>query len=294
MSALPLLLNPHAGRSPDREKYERAFADAGVEIRVEEVPPDELRARLESMRGVERVAVAGGDGTMRTAAGALRGSSTVLVPIPGGHLNHFARRLGLDSPEAAAAAAAGGGVRVVPVGVVADGGEHVFLNTAVVGAYPDVIRLRERIRRFVGIWPAATVAGLWVWARWPLYDLVIRADDKELRRRTSMIWIGTGPGSFPAPHEAPLPTSGEGLELVILPSDRRRHATRLFRALWASRHGRGPESVGLEVLRAPGVEIDSHHRIRLTMDAEPRMLAAPVRVTLQVDALRVVCAGDSV
>jgi diacylglycerol kinase family enzyme len=180
---------------------------------------------------------------------------------------------------------------VVPLGVVGKDHEHVFLNTAVVGAYPSVIGLRERMRRFVGLWPAATAAGLWVWFRWPLYDLTIRAADRELRRRTAMLWIGTGPGSFPAPHEAPLSEATDGLELVTLPSTRRRHATRLFRALWARRHGRGPETVGLEVLRAPGVEIHSRHRIRLTLDAEPLVLQSPVRVVLEPEALRVVCAA---
>jgi diacylglycerol kinase family enzyme len=176
------------------------------------------------------------------------------------------------------------------VGVVTDGGERVFLNTAVVGAYPAVIRLRERMRPYMGIWPAALVAGLWVWGRWPRFDLVISTRDHRLERRTAMLWIGTGPGSFPAPHEAPVAESGDGLELVILPSARRRHALRLPRALWASRHGRGPESVGLEVLRAPTLEIESHHRVRLTLDAEPHVLVPPVRVTLEPDALRVVCA----
>ena len=30
------------------------------------------------------------------------------------------------------------------------------------------------------------------------------------------MWIGTGPGTFPAPHEAPLAGRGDGLELVLL------------------------------------------------------------------------------
>ena len=293
MSVLPLLLNPNAGRRSDAARIERAFVEAGLEPSVEHVAPQDLRARLDGLRGAPRVAVAGGDGTLRTAAAALRGSSTVLIPVPAGHLNHFARRLGLETPEAAAAAAAHGAVRTVALGVVRDGRERVFLNTAVVGAYPAVIRLRERIRGYLGLWPAAAVASLWIWTRWPLYDLVIRTDEHELRRRTAMLWIGTGPDSFPAPHEVDVPRSaGEGLELVILPSTHRRHALRLLRALWASRRGRSASSVGLEVLRAPSVEIDTRHRVRLTLDAEPRVLAAPVRVALEPNALRVVCAPE--
>ena len=105
-----------------------------------------------------------------------------------------------------------------------------------------------------------------------------------------MVWIGTGPGSFPAPHTAPLPGPGEGLEIVILPSARRRYALRLFRSLAARRRGEGPETVGLEVLRARSIEIDAHHHVPLTLDAEPHFLVPPVRITLEEGSLRVVSA----
>ncbi|MSR35856.1 MAG: hypothetical protein EXR95_04305 [Gemmatimonadetes bacterium] len=231
MDALPLLLNERAGRGPDGAGLEQAFRDTGLAPAVEIVPADQLSARLQALRGAPCVAVAGGDGTMQTAAAALRGSVTTLVPVAAGHLNHFARRLGLDSASASAAAAAGGQTRLVPVGIVSNAREHVFLNTAVVGAYPNVIRLRERMRRYIGIWPAATIAGFWVWGRWPRFDLVLRTEERELRRCTVMVWIGTGPASFPSPHVAPVARAGEGLEVVILPSARRRHGARLFRAL---------------------------------------------------------------
>ena len=256
---------------------------------AEVVDPARLLDRLTELRGVPRVAVSGGDGTLQTAVAVLRGSSTTLVPVPGGHLNHFARRLGLESPAAAAEAAAADRTRLVPVGVVRAGGrEHVFLNTAVVGAYPYVIRLRERMRRFIGVWPAATAAGFLMWARWPRFDLTLRAEGRSLERRTVMLWIGTGAGSFPAPHEAPI-ADADRLEVVILPSAKRRHALRLFRALWANRRGRAPRSVGLEELRAPAVVIDAHHHLRVTLDAEPVLLTPPVTIGLNPDALRVVC-----
>lgn len=285
---IPILLNESAGSGPKAEEVEQEFRTAGLDPRVEIVPPEALSERIRALVGAPRIAVAGGDGSMQTAAAALRGTASVLIPIPAGHLNHFARRLGIDSSAAAAAAAANPTTGTAPIGIVRAGDEErVFLNTAVVGAYPDIIRLRERMRRFIGIWPAATVAGLWVWARWPLFDLVLRSEDFVVRHRTAMLWIGTGAGTFPAPHEAPLPEPGGGLEFVVLPSGRRRNALRLFRSLWARRRGEGPETVGLEVLRSSEVEIDSHHHIQLTLDAEAVTLTAPVRVSLQENCLRV-------
>src|SRR5437867_10673361 len=110
MHALPLLLNERAGHGPDAA-IARAFRDAGVEPAVEIVPAAELRHRLTALLGVPYVAVAGGDGTIQTAAAVLRGSATTLVPVPAGHLNHFARRLGLDNAAASAEAAASGRTR---------------------------------------------------------------------------------------------------------------------------------------------------------------------------------------
>lgn len=290
MDALPLLLNERAGRGPDAATLERTFRDSGLRPAVEVVPPAGLHARLVELRGAPFVAVSGGDGSLRTAAAALLGSPTTLVPIPGGHLNHFARRLGLDSPAAAAVATASGRTRLVPVGVIGSGAQElVFLNTAVVGAYPYVIRMRERLRRLLGLWPAAVVAGLWVWLRWPLFDLTLRTRDRRLRERTAMVWIGAGPGTFPAPHEAPVPDEA-CLEVVLLRSTRRRHVLRLARAVWANRQGRDPHAAGLDVLRAPRLQLDAHHHIRLTLDAEPFVLQPPVTAALATDALRVVCA----
>jgi diacylglycerol kinase family enzyme len=285
---LLVLMNAAAGGS-DADELARALEAAGLAAVVELVEPERLSDRIRELRSLPRLGVAGGDGTLRTAAELLRDSPTVLVPFPTGTLNHFARRLGLSDAESAGAAAVAGRSRIACIGVLRDGREHAFLNTAVVGAYPALIRMRERLRPALSKWPAAFVAGMITWARWPRFDLIVRAEGKEIRRRTPMLWIGTGPGTFPAPHEAPMPESGDGLELVLLPGSGRRHGLRLFRSLWARRRGRGPETVGLEVLRATEVEIDSrHHRLHLTLDAEPLVVLPPVRITLETGALRVV------
>ena len=292
---LHVLMNAAAGSgAAAAEKLAGQLRDAGVAAVVEPIDPARLPERIRELGSLDRLGVAGGDGTIRTAAELLRGSATVLVPFPTGTLNHFARRLGIADAAQAGAAAAGGGSRPTSMGVLRDGREYAFLNTAVVGAYPDVIRLRERLRPVLGKWPAGFVAGVIMWVRWPCFDLTIRTEDRELRRHTPMIWIGTGPGTFPAPHEAPLAGRGDGLELVLLPPGGRRHGVRLFRSLWARRRGRGPETVGLEVLRATEVEIDSrHHHLHLTLDAEPIVVKPPVRITLEEGSLQVAVSSAS-
>ncbi|HEX3650038.1 MAG TPA: phosphatase PAP2 family protein [Pseudonocardiaceae bacterium] len=100
--------------------------------------------------------VAGGDGTVNAAAGVAARRGLPLLVVPGGSLNHFARDIGVESvADAVAAVRAGTAVRV-DLGLA---GDHVFVNTASIGLYVDLVRFRERWEHRLGKWPAMA-AGL--------------------------------------------------------------------------------------------------------------------------------------
>lgn len=106
------------------------------------------------------VGVAGGDGSVAAVAAVAAERGLPLAVLPTGTLNHFARDVGVESPAAAAAAlAAGSAVAVDLAAVTVDGTEHrALVNTASLGGYPDLVRLRERWRHRIGKWPAAALA----------------------------------------------------------------------------------------------------------------------------------------
>lgn len=89
------------------------------------------------------LAVSGGDGTLRSAAGVLAGTDVPLLPVPGGTFNHFAKSLGITDLDTAALAAKA--VRIDAVAISDVNGE-IFLNTCVVGWYPEMVATRERLR----------------------------------------------------------------------------------------------------------------------------------------------------
>ena len=137
-----------------------------------------------------------------------------LVPVPVGTLNHFSRRLGIASPEAAARAIADGHPMRVPVGSV---NGRAFVNNVSIGIYPRFVRTRERIAADARVSASRTpLAGLH--ALWRLRQVTIDIEACGTRRERAVagIWFGLGRGSFRLPDDAE-PIAARSLEVVIAP-----------------------------------------------------------------------------
>ncbi len=118
--------------------------------------------------------VCGGDGTVNTAATAAVRADVPLAVLPGGTHNHFAYDLGIEEfADTCRAVQRGDAVAVdlgrfrAQPGSTADQGEEgrtsgYFLNTFSLGAYPELVRLRERWAHRIGPWPAGVLAALHV------------------------------------------------------------------------------------------------------------------------------------
>jgi len=117
------------------------------------------------------VGVAGGDGTVAAAAAVAGRRGLPLVVVPTGTLNHFARDVGVyDLQEAVDATGTGQAVAVdlALVDVHPGRGDdpkspavmrlRAFVNTASIGSYPDLVRLREKWTPRWGKWPAFAAA----------------------------------------------------------------------------------------------------------------------------------------
>lgn len=121
---------------------------------------DDLEAVLERDGQAQVLGVAGGDGTVASVASVARRRGLPLAVLPAGTLNHFARDVGADDPSSVAAAVHRGSAVRVGLGAISIGERRPrwFLNTASIGGYPDMVRLREQWAPRWGKWPAAAAA----------------------------------------------------------------------------------------------------------------------------------------
>jgi diacylglycerol kinase (ATP) len=154
---IALLANPESG-SGEAEEAERELRALGAD--VEMVPiADAERVRGS---GAERIAVAGGDGSIGLAARLAADEGIPLAVIPVGTANDFARALDLpeDLTEAARLAAEGGRTRRLEVGLMSgeeDGGERPFVNVASLGLPPEAAQRAHGLKRVLG--PLAYAVG---------------------------------------------------------------------------------------------------------------------------------------
>jgi len=145
-SPLPVIVNVAGGAAGRAgadlgDQLKSAFTAAGSAIALELVEGDKLEAALARHSAARRVVVGGGDGTLATAATALAQRDGELAILPLGTRNHLARQL--DIPlglEEAAKLAVEGRAERIDLGAAAD---RVFVNNLSVGAYVDLVRVRE-------------------------------------------------------------------------------------------------------------------------------------------------------
>ncbi|GGS56080.1 MULTISPECIES: bifunctional phosphatase PAP2/diacylglycerol kinase family protein [Actinokineospora] len=195
---LLILVNPNAGIAGEdatdvvKQRWPRATVvhpHPGADL-VEQLADELTRGPAD----IRAVGVAGGDGSVAAVAAVAAEFRLPLVVVPAGTLNHFARDIGVADVDAAADAVAGGeGVVVDLAGVDiggAGGGRHRwFVNTASLGGYPEMVRLRERLEgRGWPKWPAAAVA---------LHRTLRRAQPirLSLNGRSHLVWwlfVGNG------------------------------------------------------------------------------------------------------
>jgi diacylglycerol kinase family enzyme len=277
-----VLCNPASGPDDTAVDELRArFADHDVA----DCPPADLRRVVRGARTEGRpfVGIAGGDGSMRTAAEELAHADTALLPIPAGTHNHFARAFDIETVDDAAKAADpdGGEVRVIDLGRVND---RSFVNNSSVGFYPRLVQQREWHRHKLPKPLATALAALH-----QLFSgrrIVVQID-----RRPVIAWlVFVGNGCY-GEHVADLTSrdclDDRVLDVRIVRADRRFARVRLLAALLLGRLAR-TTVVERRTCREITIDIRGRSRIDVALDGEIMQLSTPLRYESDAHALRVV------
>ena len=151
MPAIALVANPHS-RACDPDDVAERLRSFGAEVELFEVNDAERAAAS----GCERLAVAGGDGSIAYAAAAAGKAGVPLAVIPAGTANDFAKRMGLprEPADACRLAARGTDLRDLELGWM---DERPFVNVASAGLPAPAARRAHAWKRALG--PLAYAAG---------------------------------------------------------------------------------------------------------------------------------------
>ena len=238
--------------------------------------------------GARRVLVAGGDGSIASAASAIAGSGAELAILPVGTLNHFARDHGipLEIPAALDLAANGS---AVPADV-AHVNDQIFINTSSVGAYVRFVKRRESLERPLGYRMASVVASLRVFAASHHFRLELNVGGHRHLYRTTLAFIGVGERELRIPILGGRVKGGRrGLHVMIPRATSRARllmiaATSAFRGVQAAVGGLDIDSFLVE-----SCTMDLRHdHDDIAVDGEIAPATTPLRYRLERDALRVV------
>ncbi|WP_345497380.1 bifunctional phosphatase PAP2/diacylglycerol kinase family protein [Nocardia callitridis] len=284
-AGLLLVVNRASGQDGDDELFSllrRRLNDAEI---LELDPNLDLEARIdERIRGgrVTALGVLGGDGTVSTTAQSAVRHGLPLAVFPGGTLNHFARDIGVEDPEATLTALEQGHVVFVDTAEVRldSADQRSFVNTASLGGYPDFVRSRERWEHRIGKWPAAGLALLRVLRHAKPVDAVIDGE------RVALWMLFVGNGAYHPADQIPMsrPRLHDGvLDVRYLRADRRLSRTRLVWATWTGTLGYSGTYVHRRTARSE-IALDGHP-VALATDGEVNHRARTLTFTSRPAAL---------
>lgn len=247
---------------------------------VELSPDDDLDAVMrDAAARAEVLGVAGGDGTVGTAAAAAMEADVPLAVFPAGTFNHFAKDISMHPLETAILAVRRGTGDRVDVGYLNDA---IFLNTASVGAYTDFVTIREKLEGRLGKPLAALIAG--VRTLRDSRSVEIRVDDRTTR--VSLLFLGNGryqPSGFAPSFRTRM---DDGLtDLRTLDASGRLARAKILLALLT---GGLPRTKEYHEISAPELHIDVlGEPVRLARDGELGETADELRIRIDRRALTV-------
>jgi diacylglycerol kinase (ATP) len=275
------LLNPASGRGTGRRyrrRLERRAAKAGADLRLSTSSQnltDQARRAVDD--GVDRLVVAGGDGTMHHAVQALAGSDCALGIIGIGSGNDLASSLAVPRDlESAVERAVRGSLRRIDLGRCR---ERVFTIYAGAGFDSEVAAVARRVRWPVGplIYPYAVLRTL---AEFRALEMSVEHDSGVFRGRAMLAVISNCPRFGGGMRIAPEAELADGLlDLTIVREVSRLELLQVFPKVYRGTHVTHP---ALEMVRSQRVVLSLDRQMQMYGDGEPMGTVGGNRAEVEV------------
>ncbi len=284
MQRLAIVLNPNSGKNETSKSEITKLFDA-KRFSSEYFDITQGLAKLEkSIRKYDpqTVVAVGGDGTVNAVANIVAKLNVPMGVLPAGTLNHFAKDLDLPIELAAAAAIISDGkITAVDYATIND---HAFVNNCNLGAYPAMVRKRDKLGSIPNKWLAAVVAAVQVRLKHRKQKYELKVDNKLVSVRAGSLFIGNNPYKLKGAQFTTRPSLAKGvLQLVIVKTGRIRH---LIRILIGFIIKRPHEKVSQ--YEAQTIEIKSTAKQQdVAVDGEVIRLEVPLIVNIHPKGLRV-------
>ncbi len=284
------LVNPSSGGGKGRRLLPRLrslAAAAGAELVVSR-DEQELRsqARLAVRQGVERLIVAGGDGTFHHALQGLAGTDCALGLVPLGRGNDLAQTLGVPPGlEESVERAVSGPIRPIDLGRV---GDRYFAVYCGVGFDSEVARFvheKKGLARGRAVYVYGVLRTL---ASFSPPVLEVEHDAGRFRGRAMFAVVSNCPCFGGGMRIAPSAEVVDGqLDLVILEEISRLELLRVFPKVYRGRHTDHP---AVTIVRTARARLAVDREMAMFGDGEPllRLGVEPVEVEVAPGALWVV------
>jgi len=248
-----------------------------------------LKAAIDA--GAKRILVAGGDGTIATAAALVANKDIELAILPGGTLNHFAKDhdIPTDLDKAALVAAGEGVVTRADIGYVND---CVFLNTSSIGAYVTYVRDRVRLETHVGYTFASIVAFLKTWSHLRNFTVTLEVEGEKKTYRSSLVFIGVGERELKMPTLGNRVKNGKrGLHVMIVHGRQKAQLFMLALAAIAKGTEEASRLPDFDDFLVESCRIDVDRPLTtVSLDGELKRMTTPLDFRIERDALRLVVA----
>lgn len=289
MPLIPAFINPESGGGGGAQGLgELIGRDGRFDVRPTEPANLSDAVRDAARGGARRVLVAGGDGSIASAASAIAQSGVELALLPTGTLNHFARDHGIPlSIPAALELAAAGSATPTDAGYVND---RIFVNTSSVGAYVRFVKQRESLEQRLDYRVASVLASLRVFATSRPFRLELDVEGRRHLYSTTLVFIGVGERELRIPLLGGRVKGGRrGLHVLVPRASS--HLRLLIVAATSALRGvdAAVGTLDIDSFVVEGCRIDLRHdHDDISMDGEIAPATTPLNYRMERDALRVV------